>query len=66
MNHDPRALADAENYLIHFLESSTPPREASEFNITAAATDYHATTGDWNIGGADRDTVEELLARHAR
>lgn len=66
MNYDPRALADAENYLIDVLESSNPPRDASVFNITAAAQEYHATAGDWNIGQAGQDTVEELLARHAR
>lgn len=66
MDHDPQALADAETYLIHVLENSTPPREASEFNVTAAAEDYHASTGDWNMRQADPGTVEELLARHAR
>lgn len=66
MNHDPKALAEAETYLIHVLETSTPPRNASEFNITAAAEEYRSTTGSWNVGQADARTVEELLARHAR
>lgn len=66
MDHDPHALADAENHLIQVLHSSNPPRDASEFNITAAAKDYHGTAGSWDIAQADPDTVEELLARHAR
>lgn len=66
MDHDPRALADAENHLIHVLHTSSPPRDASEFNITAAAKDYHATAGSWDVHKADAGTVEELLARHAR
>lgn len=66
MDHDPHALASAENYLIHVLDTSVPARNASEFNITAAAKEHHATAGTWDIGQADRSTVEELLARHAR
>lgn len=62
--HDPEALADAETYLIHVLETSTPPREASHYNITQAAEDYHETTGNWDIRQAELQTVEELLARH--
>ncbi len=66
MDRDPHALAEAETYLIHVLETSDPPRDASEFNITAAVKDYHASAGDWDIRQADQATVEELLARHAR
>lgn len=66
MNDDPRALAAAETYLVRVLETSDPPRDADEFNVTAAAQDYRATTGSWEIDQADPSTVEELLARHAR
>ncbi|WP_122263757.1 hypothetical protein [Ornithinimicrobium cerasi] len=66
MDYDPHALADAENHLIQVLHTSSPPRDAGEFNVTAAAKDYHATAGTWDIDQADLDTVEELLARHAR
>lgn len=66
MNDDPQALAAAETYLVHVLETSDPPREASEFNITAAAKDYHASTGTWQVHEADPSSVEDLLARHAR
>jgi hypothetical protein len=65
MDHDPHALAEAENYLLQVLERSDPPRSASEFNITQAAQEYHSTAGDWDIAQADPDTVEQLLARHA-
>ena len=43
--YDPQALADAETHLIHVLETSNPPRDASGFKITEAAQDYHDTTG---------------------
>ncbi|MDV5999536.1 hypothetical protein IUU84_08115 [Kocuria rhizophila] len=66
MNYDPQALANAETYLINFLEHSTPPRQADLFEITEAARDYHDTTGNWELGGAGRDAIEELLARHAK
>ncbi|QCU78040.1 hypothetical protein E7744_07460 [Citricoccus sp. SGAir0253] len=64
--HDPHALAEAETYLVHVLETSTPPRDAAAFNLTAAATDFHETTGSWDLRQAGPDAVEELLARHAR
>jgi len=64
--YDPQALADAETHLIRVLETSTPPRDASAFKITEAAQDYHDTTGNWDLRGADPGVVEELLARHAK
>lgn len=63
---DPKALADAETYLVHVLESSDPPRDANAFNITQAAQDYHDTTGNWDIRQAEPRVAEELLARHAK
>lgn len=66
MHDDPKALADAETYLIHVLENSNPRRDAGLYNITDAAEDYHATTGDWDIRQADPQVVEDLLARHAK
>lgn len=66
MNEDPQALAAVETYLVRVLETSDPPRDASEFNVTAAAHDYHASTGSWQIQDADPATVEALLVRHAR
>jgi hypothetical protein len=65
-DYDPRALADAENYLIEVLETSSPPRDAELYHITEAARDYQSTTGSWNLREADSSTVEDLLARHAK
>ena len=66
MSTDPKAQAATETYLVHVLETSVPPRHASEFNVTAAAQDYHGSTGSWNVQDADARTIEELLSRHAR
>lgn len=66
MSYDPQDLADAETYLINFLEHSDPPRDADLFEITEAARDYHDTTGNWDLPNASHDSVEELLARHAK
>lgn len=66
MKYDSHALADAETYLIHVLESSDPPRDAGLYEITEAAKDYHDTTGNWDIRDADLDLVEEILARHGK
>jgi hypothetical protein len=62
--HDPQALARAETHLIHVLEQSDPPRDASRYNVTAAAQDYHERTGSWDIGEADPELVEQVLAEH--
>ena len=64
--YDPQALATAETYLIHMLESSDPPREASGFKITEAAQEFHDTTGNWDLRSADLNVVVELLGRHAK
>lgn len=66
MDYDPQALADAETYLIQFLEHSDPPRDANLFEITDAALDHHDTTGSWDLHGADPQTIENLLVRHAK
>ncbi|MDI3329747.1 MAG: hypothetical protein QJR09_03285 [Micrococcus sp.] len=63
---DPQALADAETYLIHVLETSDPPRDADLYHITQAAQDYHSSTGTWDLHSAEPEEVEELLARHAK
>jgi hypothetical protein len=63
---DPQALAEAETYLIHVLETSDPPRDSNRFHITQAAHEYHATTGTWDLRSAGPREVEELLARHAK
>lgn len=62
MNYDPQALADAETYL----ENSNPRRDASMFEITEAAQDFHASTGGWDVAGASAHSIEDLLARHAK
>ena len=62
--HDPQALAQAETHLIHVLEHSDPPRDASRFNVTAAAKEFHERTGSWDVRDAEPGTVEEILARH--
>ncbi|MDR7375229.1 hypothetical protein J2X28_002228 [Kocuria rhizophila] len=66
MNYDPQALADAETYLVNFLENSNPRRDASMFEITEAAQDFHASTGGWDVAGASAHSIEDLLARHAK
>lgn len=66
MTYDPQALADAETYLINFLEHSDPARDASLYEISQAARDYHDTTGDWDLSTARKDLIEGLLARHAK
>lgn len=63
---DPAAQAEAETYLVHVLENSEPAREASAYNVTQAATEYRETSGDWDIRSADSDTVERILAKHAK
>lgn len=62
--HDPQALAQAETDLIHVLEHSDPPRDAARFNVTAAAREFHETTGGWDVRSADSETVEAVLAKH--
>ncbi|GGG41751.1 hypothetical protein GCM10011374_00120 [Kocuria dechangensis] len=64
--HDPQALAETETHLIHVLEHSDPPRDASRFNVTAAALELHDRTGGWTVRDADTRTVEDVLARHAK
>jgi hypothetical protein len=64
--HDAQALAETETHLIHVLEHSDPPRDASRFNVTAAARELHDRTGGWNVRDADARTVEDVLARHAK
>lgn len=65
-SYDPHALAEAETYLIGFLEHSDPPRDADLFEITEAAKDHHDRTGDWNLADAGQQSIEDLLARHAK
>ena len=48
----------------HVLEHSDPPRDASHYNVTAAARDYHDRTGTWDVQDADPDLVEQVLAAH--
>jgi hypothetical protein len=62
--HDPQALAQAETHLLRVLEHSDPPRDASRYNVTAAARDYHDRTGTWEVQDADPDLVEQVLAAH--
>ncbi|GAA1745302.1 hypothetical protein [Kocuria aegyptia] len=62
--HDPQALAQAETYLLHVLEHSDPPRDASRYNVTAAARAYHDRTGNWDVRGGDPELVEQVLAEH--
>lgn len=62
--YDPQALAQAETHLIHVLEHADPPRDASRYNVTAAAQDYHDRTGNWGIQDADPELVEQVLADH--
>lgn len=66
MNSDPQALAAAETYLVNFLDNSNPRRDAGLYEITDAAQEFHATTGGWDVASADTQTVEDLLARHAK
>lgn len=65
MSHDPHALANAETFLVNFLEHSDPPRDANLFRITEAAKDYYDRAGNWDIEAADPQTIEDLLSRHA-
>ncbi len=62
--HDPQALAQAETHLLHVLEHSDPPRDASRYNVTAAARAYHDRTGNWDVRSADPELVEQILAEH--
>ena len=62
--HDPQALARAETHLLHVLEHSDPPRDASRYNVTAAAQAYHERTGNWDVREADPGLVEQVLADH--
>jgi hypothetical protein len=64
--NDLQALADAETYLANVLESSDLPRDASRYSITEAAQDYRETTGTWDLGSAEPQVIEDLLARHAK
>ena len=63
---NPQQLAEAETYIIHVLESSNPRREASGYNVTATAQECHEISGNWNRQALDRDTLEEVLAKHAK
>lgn len=64
--YDPQALAEAETYLISVLENSNPPRDVTKFDITAAARDFHDTTGGWDVKGADQNLIEDVLTRHGK
>lgn len=66
MNDDPQALGNAETYLINVLEGANPRRDASGYNITAAAQDFHDTAGSWDLAAADPQSLEDLLGRHAK
>jgi hypothetical protein len=61
---DAQALAGAETHLLRVLETSDPPRDASRYNVTAAARECHEVTGTWDLGGVDAGTIEQVLARH--
>lgn len=63
---NPQQLAEAETYIIHVLENSNPRREASGYNVTATAQECHEISGNWNLQALDRDTLEEVLAKHAK
>lgn len=64
--NEPQALAEAETYLIHVLETSNPPRDVSKFDITAAARDFHEITSGWDVRGAETAVVEDVLTRHGK
>lgn len=66
MSDDLQGLAEAETYLVNFLEHSDPPRDADLFEITEAAKDHHNSTGSWDLDNADQQVIEDLLARHAK
>lgn len=59
-----RELAAAETHLLSLLEGSNPPRDASRYNVTAAARDLHESSGSWRLEDLDHETVEAALARH--
>lgn len=63
---NPQLLAEAETYIIHVLETSDPRREASGYNVTATAQECHESSGNWDLQDLDRDTLEKVLARHAK
>lgn len=63
---DRQALAAGETYLVHILETSTPPGNPEHYRITDAVEAHHAETGSWDIEAAGPDAARELLARHAK
>lgn len=63
---DRSALAAGETYLVHILETSTPPGNPEHYRITDAVEAHHAETGSWDIEAAGPDAARELLARHAK
>jgi len=63
---DRSALAAGETYLVHILDTSTPPGNPEHYRITDAVEAHHAETGSWDIEAAGPDAARELLARHGR
>ena len=64
LEDDRAALAAGETYLVHILETSTPPGNPEHYRITDAVEAHHAETGSWDIEAAGPDAARELLARH--
>lgn len=60
----PEELAEAESYLMRVLERSATPRDASGYNVTAAARECRDIAGSWDLTRLGMATVEEVLARH--
>ena len=63
---NPQALAAAETYLIHVLETATPPGNPEEYRITDAVLAHREATGGYDIEGAGPEAAMELLKRHAQ
>jgi len=63
---NPEALAAAETYLIHVLESSTPAGDPAHYDITEAVEAHRAATGSYDIEAAGADAARELLSRYKK
>ncbi|MEO4038000.1 hypothetical protein V3N95_01675 [Micrococcaceae bacterium Sec6.3] len=67
MAHEtPEALAAGETYLLHVLDTSTPPGNPEEYSVTDAVEDHYKATGSYDIEAAGLEKAKELLQRHAK